>query len=351
MSVSGHGCGKVDLPSEALKQVKVPRLFTSVATRAAIALAIGNVCAADAPVALPRVEVSAMRDTVEKSYRRIVRGMDLFERNHGLAPSAPLRFKLLPRSRDTRMEDIALEIVGDTVRIPVPVDADNTFALERFQPAFDEDAAVVPNRRARTMTWRTDIRTPGLPPNTRRLGDLRLECLVGIEADLVSNARSIVALVARILTDPGYCDQLQPEYLFFAERPLWSVTLVHGSRREVLALDQLYAGSSRKPMTRGELEYCDCEVLLDRTYYAPLGDRRWPDDTLLELEYMDEGASSGKGAKADVIADRGPATTVVGFDSGFEVWLYREAGNKPAAESVMLFAPTGLVAKSRIRTP
>jgi hypothetical protein len=234
------------------------------------------------------VEVSALRDPVEKSYRKIVRGMDLFEQRRSLAPNASLRFKLLPRSRDTSMEAIALSVVGDSVNIPVPVAADNTFALERSQQALKEDAVVVPNRKARTMTWRTDIRTPGLPPNTRRLGDLRLECLVGMEADLVSNVPSVLAQMVRAITDHGYCDQRVPEYLFFAERPLWSVTLVHGSRRRVVSVDHMYGGISRQPMTANDLQYCDCEVLLDRTYYAPLGDRSWPDDTLLELEYMDD---------------------------------------------------------------
>jgi hypothetical protein len=42
-------------------------------------------------------------------------------------------------------------------------------------------------------------------------------------------------------------------------------------------------------MTASDLRYCDCEVLLDRTYYAPLGDRSWPDDTLLVFEYMEDG--------------------------------------------------------------
>jgi len=338
----------------------------------AIVLALGNASAADAAIAQPRVDVSAMRDPAEKSYRRIVRGMDLFERRHALAPNAPLRFKLLPRNRDIALEDTALGIVGDSVRIPVPVAADNTFTLERSQPALDEDASVVPNRRARTMTWRTDIRTPGLPPDTRRLGDLRLECLVGIEADLVSNARSIIAKIARLASDPGYCDQRVPEYLFFAGRPLWSVTLVHGGRREVLPLEHLYAGSSRKPMTGTDLEYCDCEVLLDRTYYAPLGDLRWPDDTLLEFEYMDDGALAGKSTRADVIAERGPAKTVVRFDTGFEVWLYRLPQEAPAGQTLaqriermisldaeqetteeflVLFAPSGQVAKTRTRPP
>jgi hypothetical protein len=339
--------------------------------RIAIVLALGNASAADAPIAQPRVDVNAVRDPAEKSYRRIVRGMDLYERRHALAPNASLRFKLLPRNRDTSMEEIALGIVGDTVRIPVPVAADNTFALERSGPALDEDASVVPNRRARTMTWRTDIRTPGLPPNTRRLGDLRLECLVGIEADLVSNPRSIVAQIARLATDHGYCDQQVPEYLFFAERPLWSVTLVHGSRRETLPVAQMYAGSSRSPMTKADLEYCDCEVLVDRTYYAPLGDSRWPDDTLLEFEYMDDVIPPAAGdSKADVIAARGAARAAVRFDTGFEVWTYRvategagrqglaellagvlslEDGQATSPEFVILFAPSGFVAKTRVR--
>ena len=239
--------------------------------------------------ALPPVQVKALREPVEKSYRKIVSGMDLFERRRDLAPNAALRFKLLPRHRDTNMAGIALSIEGDRVSIPVAVSPDNTFALERSPQALAENAVVTPNRQARSMTWRTDIRTPGLPPNTRRLGDLRLECLVGMEADLVSNARSVVAQMVRALTDAGYCEQRVPEYFFFAERPLWSVTLVHGNRRAFLPIDYMYAGISKEAMTSSDLRYCDCEVLIDRAYYAPLGDRSWPDDTLLVLEYMDEG--------------------------------------------------------------
>lgn len=262
---------------------------------AAIVLSATCVCAADradkqpaATVALPPVTVSALKDPVEKSYRKIVRGMDLFEQKRSLAPTASLRFKLLPRNRDTPMEGISLSVVGDSVYMPVRVAPDNTFALERSAQAIKEDALVIPDRKARTMTWRADIRTPGLPPNTRRLGDLRLECLVGMEADLVSNARSIIDQMIRAITDRGYCTQREPHYLFFADRPLWSVTLVHGSRREVLSVEHMYAGISRDPMTRMDLQYCDCEVLLDHTYYAPLGDPRWPDDTLLVFEYMDD---------------------------------------------------------------
>jgi hypothetical protein len=237
---------------------------------------------------LPPVQVGAHRDPVEKSYRKIVRGMDLFEQRRNLAPGAPLRFKLLPRTRDANMQGITLSIVGDSVTIPVAVAPDNTFTLERSQKALAENAVVMTNRKTRSMTWRADIRTPGLPPDTRRLGDLRLECLVGMESDLVSNVRPFFGDIANfLLRAQGYCERGEVYYLFFAERPLFSVTLVAGNRREILSVDNLYAGLSRDPGIADDLDYCDCQVLLDRTYYAPLADRSWPDDTLIVLEYMD----------------------------------------------------------------
>ena len=140
------------------------------------------------------------------------------------------------------------------------------------------------------MTWRTEIRTPGLPPDTRRLGDLRLECLVGLEADLISNMRPLLGWIVRFVVGTfDYCNRREPQYLFFAERPLFSVTMIAGSRKEVLPVDRLYGGATADPDFKTDLPYCDCEVLLDRTYFLPLGDRSWPDDTLIVFEYMEDG--------------------------------------------------------------
>ena len=238
---------------------------------------------------LPPVTATATRDPVEKSYRKMIRGTELFEKMRSLAPHASLRFKLLPRRRDTSMDGIVLEVLGDTVAIPIPVAPDHTFALERHQKALDEDASVTPNRRSRSMTWRTEIRTPGMPPDPRRLGDLRLECLVGLESDLISNLRPLLGWIVRFIVGTfDYCNRREPQYLFFAERPLFSVTLVSGARREVLSVDRLYGGASADPSFKDDLPYCDCEVLLDRTYFLPLGDRSWPDDTLIVFEYMED---------------------------------------------------------------
>ena len=62
--------------------------------------------------------------------------------------------------------------------------------------------------------------------------------------------------------------------------------------------------------------------------------------------------SVGKSTKADVRAALGEAV-VLDFESGYEVWLYKErAGEKgkpPATELVLLFDPSGTLAKTRIR--
>jgi hypothetical protein len=64
----------------------------------------------------------------------------------------------------------------------------------------------------------------------------------------------------------------------------------------------------------------------------------------------------GKITKADVRAALGEGV-VVDFASGYEVWVYREhrqenSAEKPAAPSaelVLLFAPSGILTKTRIR--
>lgn len=55
----------------------------------------------------------------------------------------------------------------------------------------------------------------------------------------------------------------------------------------------------------------------------------------------------GQSTKADVRAALGE-TLAIRFDSGYEVWVYR-LPNTRTGEFVVLFAPSGHVAKTRIR--
>ncbi|UMR32529.1 hypothetical protein MJ904_10295 [Massilia sp. MB5] len=302
--------------------------------------------------------MSNTRNPVDKSYRKMVRGMERFAREQPrLAPGASLRFRLLPRLPSVQLDDVTLHIVGDTLSLPVTLASDHSFTLERNDAALREDAALIANRKTSSLTWRADVRSPGVPEGMRRLGDLRLECLVGMEAGLVSNnARLFAWLSDWLASSERVCTAADGNYLFFSERPLFSVTLQAGERRAVLSFRQQYAGGTQDAST---LPYCDCQVLLDRSYYAPLWDASWPDDTLLSFEYMDDpappaatavlGAQPGA-TRAQLRASLGAATEI-GFDSGMAVWLYPPLASKQARtaqpQALLLFGADGRLLKSR----
>jgi hypothetical protein len=83
-----------------------------------------------------------------------------------------------------------------------------------------------------------------------------------------------------------------------------------------------------------------------------------PADTLLgpgeirSAQASESALAVGKSTKADVRAALGEAT-VVDFASGYEVWVYRERAQEkePAAkaELVLLFAPSGILTRTRVR--
>ena len=311
-----------------------------------------------------RVTVATTRDPVDKSYRKMIEGMDRFERLHALAPQATLRFQLLPRLPTTVLDGITLRVAGDSVSLPVTVAPDHTFTLPRDARALAQDASLIASRKTSTMTWRALVRSPGVPAGMRRLGDLRLECQVGVAAGLLSNNAQAFAWLDGLLTHPdSVCGSADGNYLFFAELPLFGVTARHGARTAALPFDLLYAGGAQTPAT---LPYCDCQVLLDRSYYAPLWDTSWPDDTLLAFEYMDDPPATmlapGYGNTADVRAKLGPATALQ-FDTGMQVWRYRypqatsqgsgkgSDGPPAFAEFVILFGPDGVARKARLTEP
>jgi hypothetical protein len=91
--------------------------------------------------------------------------------------------------------------------------------------------------------------------------------------------------------------------------------------------------------------------------------------TMIAIERTKDAVVIGRSTKADVRARLGE-TQVISFDNGFEIWVYRLPGEMPATgaasrrtarsgseegssdrrgEFVILFAPSGLVAKTRIR--
>jgi hypothetical protein len=234
---------------------------------------------------MPAIRVEGLSDPDDQSYRAMVRGMDAFEKYRALAPAAQLRYRLYPRLPGVQAAGTTLKIAGDSASIDVPLGPDLSFTLPRDARAWDERARVTTNRKSRSFAWGPDVRTPGLPANARRLGDLRLECEIDRAATLLVGFKPPAYHVIDALVD--VCTTYPGAWLYYGERAVFNVTLVHGQRRESLFAMSLYGNMLLKPF---QLFYDFYPLLIDRTYTLKVSDTSWPDDTLVELEYMDDPA-------------------------------------------------------------
>ena len=237
----------------------------SMALAAALCLAPGLGLAQEAPKEdMQVVPVNGMKKPEMRNYRAAWAGFEAFDRNRALAPAASLHFRMVPLNPGAMapLEGVELKIVGDDT-IPVPIAADGMFTLPRVRAAYDSDALLVLNRKQGLLRASPEIRTPGLPENVRRLGDLRLECQVMVavvkeEIPFLANAA-----INTILRTRDWCRKEKFSTGFRIPQDVQSATLVHGERRMELNVKQW-------------------------EFSAPVGDSSWPDDALIELTFGSE---------------------------------------------------------------
>lgn len=211
------------------------------------------------------VQVNALRDPDFKTYRTFVAGLDAFDEKHKLAPAAALRFLLRPGTPNASIEGVTIRIAGNETNIAVPLAADGTFVMPRNQAALDEDADIILNRKKGSFRWRPNVRTPDVPANARRLGDLRLECEVrwAVERKEMSFARRTMFSALG-----GPCRTARVHVMQLAPRAISGYRMVAGERSE-----KAPAGAVKDDKL---------------TYVAPLHDASWPDDALVEFEFAGE---------------------------------------------------------------
>ncbi len=210
------------------------------------------------------VVIKGLKDPELRSFRSVTVGLDTFDEYHKMAPAVDaLRFKLRrrPAAPDAPTDPVTLKIMGESESMPVPIEADGGFTIARNQQAWDENAELIFNRKRHQASSIADIRTPGVPENARRLGDLRLECLVNVAIIKTEIPFWIRATVNTFLVTTNWCSKLGIFMSLPPQKQVSKAALVYGERRLALTIDQVFNG-----------------------YESPLLDPAWPDDTLLEFE-------------------------------------------------------------------
>jgi hypothetical protein len=247
-----------------------------------LALLCGGAVAAQQDENVQKVPVNGVKNPEMKSYRAVWAGLQMFDKQHALAPAVPeLKFRVLTytgkalcigmcrtspvRAPGADEQAFALRIASDQGSIPVPVSSDGWFTVPRSQAAYEQNADLVLNQKKGTYKFSVEVHTPGLPENVRRLGDLRLECKVELAIIKEEIPFWIVALGNSVLMTTDWCgkEKLGDEPLkfgFTSLKPLLAATLVSGDRSQ-----KLESGK--------------------RSYQVPLADRSWPDDALIQLEF------------------------------------------------------------------
>jgi hypothetical protein len=227
------------------------------------------VCAADEPAeeTTQSVIITGTKGGALLSYRFMLAGLDAFDEYHDLAPNADkvyFRLKLNKEGHETP-ENVSLHITGDTVSIPVPIAPDGTFTVPRSEQADNEDADLVLNKPKKDYLMHIGIFSPGVPENMRRLGDLRLECEVGMAMAKNKINFFLRATISTWLLTNHWCRTDKFKMPVFADRPISSAVIINGGQRTVLVV--LKGGYG---------------------YEAPINDKNYPDDDLIEFQFIPE---------------------------------------------------------------
>jgi hypothetical protein len=329
---------------------------------AVLALVCAHAWAADAQ--LGRVEVQGesaiARET--KTLAQLFKAQALFEQHRALAPAAELKFKVYARTQADAAPSLDLGLMLPGGRQPLVLDAEDRFVIDPAWRALPGRTEVRSRLADGRVTWRPDIRTPGVPDGERRLGDLRLQCHVGFGSGVARGS----LLFGFLRLDTSDCNSRDWSGSSFADRAIFAVTLVHGERRMTLSARLLHGLRDE----RGPL-YDWGYSLRERMFRLPMGDASWPDDTRVVFEAMDDplgppdptlAGMTGPWVQAELppglstaeVAQRlGEAQGDVRFESGRRLQRHVKEFKTPAGplklEWVCLFDAQGRLLKAQLR--
>lgn len=224
---------------------------------------------ASAP-ALDPVHVSAIRDPEVRKYKAILAGLDAVDRHRAMAPAVD-RLRFLVEARRTDADSRApllpaVRLVGDGFALLLALDAGGRFVVPRSRAAEDADSELELDQKRSLYRIAPDVRTPGLPANQRRLGDLRLECKVRVAIMKAEMPFYWAVLLNGVLLGSDWCGFFEAKrnagFSYKADHPISAALLREGGRALPLKVRHGW-------------------------YEVPIATPAWSDEAMVELTFAD----------------------------------------------------------------
>lgn len=172
--------------------------------------------------AVQSIEVKGVKSPARWPYRAFLEGLDAFDEHRALAPNGVLSFVLRPTAPLPDSVSVALDseigrqlLPREGMRFAVP-------RIERYDRRDTEltvavrDSQFAQDRSDKQGRWAgiveignlplADVRSPGLPENTFRLGDLRLSCRVSAAVFKEQMAWWLSTMVTGMVRSRNWCD-------------------------------------------------------------------------------------------------------------------------------------------------
>jgi hypothetical protein len=231
------------------------------------------------------VHVNALKNPEIRAYRAISAGLDSFDAHRALAPAVPKLLFLVSRTDHTPLagELPKARLTADDFNLALELGSDGHLEIPRSRAAWDAKAELELNRKKRQVRVEPDVRTPGLPDNQRRLGDIRLECLVKVAIAKEEIPFFWVMAIDGVLLSRDWCSWFNADpNSKFADARYWPVS--SGAKLQTATLRE---GERSLPLKAA-----------GHTFSVPLSDPSWSNDAIVELAYTPAPTSSTQSAPA-----------------------------------------------------
>lgn len=207
------------------------------------------------PETSERVEISSYRGPELRSYSQMLKGLIAYQEKHSHAPNSELYFILIPKSKEVTRQGLTMRLASDDTSINIPIDAEGKFQLPLLTLKHDDEYDLILNKPKGQFYIKPYVKSANLPEDTKRMGDLRLECQVrwAVERQDVS---MVFSSFVKLFASGNPCHGVIKVYFFPPD-----------------GVDLITLDAPKKKLS--------FEVSASRGYTVPLADKDISDDDLI----------------------------------------------------------------------